>query len=56
MNVKRILAALAVLAVAALSAYGIQRFRSRAPEDKVYLIGMSQANLVEPWRSTTTCG
>ena len=52
MNVKRILAALAVLAVAAMSAYGIQRFRSRAPEEKVYLIGMSQANLVEPWRVT----
>ena len=48
---KRILAAAGALAVI-LAALAAIRPWSRPREDKVFLIGMSQANLIEPWRVT----
>ena len=41
-----------LVALAALTAVTLTRLLPRQEQEKVYLIGMSQANLVEPWRVT----
>ena len=41
-----------LVALAALTAVTLTRLLPRPEQEKVYLIGMSQANLIEPWRVT----
>ena len=41
-----------LVALAALTAVTLTRLLPRQEQEKVYLIGMSQANLIEPWRVT----